>query len=82
MILLNVIYFKDSWRDQFDPSSTKLEPFYYSSNYDSVKVPTMKQFIKDVPYLYLKNVDTDCIALPYKVGKIIFYLNYFKYYNY
>lgn len=65
MILLNAIYFKDFWEDQFSPCETKLKS-WYPLDYNTIEVPTMKQFIYTY-YKELKDIDADCIILPYKV---------------
>lgn len=42
MYLINATYFKGQWRDQFDPSKTKKEPFHRADG-STVSVPMMEK---------------------------------------
>ena len=62
MILINAIYFKGKWQEQFDPTITFLDTFYDSNNNIS-KIMFMNSTKK---YDYFENKDMQTISLNYK----------------
>ena len=65
MVLVNAIYFKADWLDQFDANSTGDYPFYLLDG-SEIKVPTMNQDFHNVPYS--KGDGWQMIELPYAGG--------------
>ena len=61
MVLVNAIYFKGNWADQFDPEATKTAPFTLSSG-ESVEVPFMARTGK---YGYAGFPGFQMVELPY-----------------
>lgn len=65
LVLVNAVYFKGHWKQQFDPDSTELRPFHIDEN-----------TTKDVPMMFnranynfnqLPELDANFIELPYEV---------------
>lgn len=65
MILLNAVYFKGGWKDEFDKKLTLDEVFYVNGK-EEKKVPTMYTKEKFI-YGEVPNSATKFIELPYKV---------------
>jgi serine protease inhibitor len=63
--LVNGIYFKGLWKDQFKPEHTRKSPFYLNDT-EKVDVDMMYKEAK-FPYAELQDLDAHAIALPYKV---------------
>ncbi len=71
LFLLNAIYFKGRWTNEFDKQQTAQQPFYLTSG-NSKKHPMMSQKGK---YKYYENEQFQAVSLPYgKEGKISFYI--------
>jgi len=62
LVLVNAIYFKGNWMNQFDKKLTKDEPFWLSAE-KSVKTPMMTQ--KGKKFLYAETDDLQILSLPY-----------------
>jgi serpin B len=63
MYLINAIYFKGSWTQQFDPALTRAAPFHLRGGAD-VSTPTMEH--KDAaPALYYAGDGVEVVDLPY-----------------
>ena len=62
MMLINAVYFKGKWQEQFDPTITFLDTFYDSNNKTS-KIMFMNSTKK---YDYFENKDMQAISLNYK----------------
>jgi serine protease inhibitor len=77
MILLNAVYFKGIWKNKFKENKTKLEPFHINET-TTVNVPMMSN-VKEYFYKDLKEIDAECIALPYEVHIFVFILFCFAY---
>lgn len=68
LVLVNAIYFKGLWKDQFNPEATSLEEFH-----------TSKESFKEVHMMYKQScfgINTECtglnanaVEIPYKGGK-------------
>lgn len=65
LVLLNAIYFKGTWKTQFETKNTKQRPFYNNGQDQSTSVPTMNIESK-YPYLYDEERRLKAIELPYK----------------
>ncbi|MFH7030719.1 MAG: serpin family protein [Heteroscytonema crispum UTEX LB 1556] len=71
LILINAIYFKGNWTNQFDKSQTAQYPFYLTSGTQK-QHPMMSQ---KGDYKYYENEQFQAASLPYgKDGKIGFYV--------
>lgn len=64
MILLNAVYFKGTWKTQFDPKST-LEGIFYNKNLESLKVTVPMMTLKE-NLAYARLARTSVLELPYK----------------
>ncbi|CAB3237190.1 unnamed protein product [Arctia plantaginis] len=63
LVLVNAIYFKGTWKDQFNPSGTMKHPFYVNA-VTTVEVPMMfKQF--DYPYGLSEELQAQLLDIPY-----------------
>ena len=62
LVLLNAVYFKDSWKYKFDKEKTKVMPFYISKR---KKVLTDFMFSSQ-KYGYYQNEDLQMIEIPYE----------------
>jgi len=63
MVLVNAIYFKADWREQFDPESTSEAPFHLLAG-SEVNVPMMSAERFGLPYI--RGDGYQAIELPYK----------------
>jgi serpin B len=61
MFLINAIYFKGDWTDQFDPNKTSQKRFYLKEN-ETKTVSMMSRFGS---YKYTENDDFQLVSLPY-----------------
>jgi serpin B len=61
MMLINAIYFKGNWSKQFDPATTKQEPFFLGNGRQKSH-PLMAQTGE---YRYLENDQFQAVSLPY-----------------
>jgi serpin B len=68
LYLLNAIYFKGTWADEFKKSDTKDEPFKITGN------PTVPMMHQSGKYQYLENPKFQAIALPYGGGRTSMYI--------
>jgi len=62
--VINVLYFKALWKDQFEPTQTKIENFTKSDN-STMTVDMMHQ---DFTVMYQENNESQMIKLPYQTG--------------
>lgn len=67
MFLINALYFKGSWKDEFDPNFTREEQFFLE-NGTPKSHPIMFQSGKDYPYYRGENFQA--VSLPYGNGRI------------
>lgn len=70
LFLINTIYFKGEWKERFDPSNTRDEPFYLANGKEK-SVPMMQR-LDDFPYLEEANFQG--ISLPYGDGQVSMYI--------
>jgi serine protease inhibitor len=63
MFLIDAIYFKGSWRTQFDPARTVTAPFHASSGDQSAKLMRREGTIR-----WLQTADFEAVDLPYGNG--------------
>jgi serpin B len=61
LILTNAIYFKGNWLDEFEKSSTRDEPFYFSGGQESVPLMNRKG-----DYRYAEDPGLQALGMPYK----------------
>jgi serpin B len=73
LVLVNAVYFKGLWQNQFSAAYTVPDEFHLSSR-ESKKVPMMHK-IDDFGYLTSEELDADVLEMPYKVGLICAYLS-------
>ncbi|MBG1241091.1 serpin family protein [Nostoc sp. NZL] len=71
LFLINAIYFKGNWSNEFDKSQTAQYPFYITSGRRK-QHPMMSQ---EGDYRYYENEQFQAVSLPYgKDGKLSFYI--------
>ncbi|MEM7713309.1 MAG: serpin family protein [Cyanobacteria bacterium P01_A01_bin.68] len=71
LFLLNAIYFKGSWKQEFDQENTAQLPFYLSSG-EEKQHPMMSQ---SGDYKYYESEDFQAVSLPYgENGRVSFYV--------
>ena len=70
LFLINAIYFKGQWKNEFDKAKTKEDDFHLP-NGQPKKVPMMAQ---SGQYRYLKGDDFQAVTLPYGSGRINMYV--------
>ena len=70
LFLINAIYFKGNWSEQFDKDNTTERPFYLTDG-TTKQHPMMSQLGK---YQYLENDSFQAISLPYGKGRLSFYV--------
>ena len=70
LFLINAIYFKGNWSEQFDKDNTTERPFYLTDG-TTKQHPMMSQSGK---YQYLENDSFQAISLPYGKGRLSFYV--------
>jgi hypothetical protein len=68
LVLVNAVYFKGFWQNQFSAADTVPELFHLSSS-EGKEVPMMHK--KDsFGYLTSHELDADILEMPYKVGAL------------
>ncbi|NET60337.1 MAG: serpin family protein [Symploca sp. SIO2E6] len=70
LFLINAIYFKGNWSEQFDKSKTTERPFYLTDG-TTKQHPMMSQFGN---YRYTENDSFQAISLPYGGGRLSLYV--------
>ncbi|MFN6518920.1 MAG: serpin family protein [Nostoc sp. CreGUA01] len=71
LFLINAIYFKGNWTNEFDKNQTAEHPFYITSGRKK-QHPMMSQ---EGSYRYYENEQFQAVSLPYgKDGKVSFYI--------
>ena len=66
MVLLNAVYFKDQWLQQFKRNETKVQPFYLRSSTNRVMTRMMHTY-GSFRTADLEQLDARALELPYKV---------------
>lgn len=69
LFLINAIYFKGRWTDEFDPNQTTNEPFFTSGA--PKQHPMMAQTGR---YRYYENEQFQAVSLPYGKGRLSLYI--------
>jgi len=69
LFLINAIYFKGRWADEFDPNQTTNEPFFTRGG--STQHPMMSQTGR---YRYYENEQFQAVSLPYGKGRLSLYV--------
>ncbi len=67
LALVNAVYFKGKWLNQFDADSTKVEPFYLGSSEKKIDVPMMHHEA-NFRHGYLEHLDARVLEMPYEVN--------------
>ena len=70
LFLINAIYFKGAWAEEFDKAKTREEDFTLAAG-NSKKHPMMRQSGR---YLYLESEDFQAVSLPYGGGRVSMYI--------
>ncbi|PYP85651.1 MAG: proteinase inhibitor I4 serpin [Blastocatellia bacterium AA13] len=70
LYLLNAIYFKGAWRDEFKKSETKHEPFKLAGG----SQPQVSMMHREGRYGYLQTEDFQAVNLLYGVGRVSMYV--------
>jgi serpin B len=70
LFLINAIYFKGTWQNEFDPSKTREGPFHLA-NGDEKQVPMMRQ---QRWYPYYREENFQAISLAYGDGQMSMYI--------
>ena len=70
MFLINAIYFKGTWQEEFDPSETRDDSFHLA-NGDIKQVPMMRQ---ERQYPYYRGKNFQAIRLAYGDGQMSMYI--------
>ena len=65
LVVVNAIYFKGDWANQFDKETTSKQAFYVSAS-KSIKVDMMFKKFKKTKYGRIENLDCSVLSLPYK----------------
>ena len=72
MILVNAVYFKGLWENQFDSSDTIDQDFYVTPE-KTIKVPMM-HVEKEFRYSTREDLNADVLAMDYKVSSMGLFL--------
>lgn len=70
LFLINAIYFKGQWQDEFDKKKTKPDVFHLAGG-EQKQVPMMSQ---SKSYFYYKGKNFQSVALPYGKGGVSMYV--------
>ena len=70
IILINAIYFKGSWQEEFDKSKTR-EGVFHLSDGSEKQVPMMR---REGAYPYFRGEDFEAASLPYGDGEVSMYI--------
>jgi serine protease inhibitor len=70
LVLINAIYFKGSWSDEFDPAFTSDRPFTLMDGRE-ISHPQMR---RSDEFLYLENEQFQAVRLPYGNGRLGMYV--------
>ena len=70
LFLINAIYFKGSWQEEFDKSQTRTDIFHLSDGSEK-RVPMMH---RDGAYPYFRGEHFEAAGLPYGAGDVIMYI--------
>ena len=66
LVLVNALYFKGTWKSPFEPSVTKIQPFFTASN----EKPTHVNMMHKYDYFHcgiVDSLDARILELPFKV---------------
>ncbi len=69
LVLTNAIYFKGTWKGQFDKSNTQEQDFHINST-KSVKVPMMFMKPDKAKFNYMETENLQILELPYEGDKL------------
>lgn len=67
LFLINALYFKGNWTDEFDPDLTREEPFFLDDGTEKLH-PIMHQGGEEYPYY--KGENFQAVSLPYGNGRV------------
>jgi serpin B len=66
LVLVNAVYFKGLWAEQFSADNTRLESFHLNSK-ESKEVPMMHK-TAEFGYLISEELDADILQMHYQVS--------------
>lgn len=67
MVLVNAVYFRSDWFQQFDPNLTQIKPFFLGSKKSKVDV-SMMRLTAIFRTGKIDSLDAQFVELPYKVN--------------
>lgn len=70
LVLVNAIYFKGSWTDEFNPRQTRDRPFYLA---DGTEI-SHPQMVRSDEFRYLENDQFQAVRLPYGRDRLSMYV--------
>lgn len=73
LVLVNAIYFKSAWHDQFDPHHTQDADFHVSQS-ETTKVQMMFRKIKRADYCFSADLQCQVLKVPYLFGALSMFI--------
>ncbi len=67
MVLVNAVYFRGNWFEQFDPNLTQIKPFFLGSKKSQVDV-SMMRLTRTFRTGKIGSLDAQFVELPFKVN--------------
>src|SRR6218665_432093 len=73
LVLINAIYLKSAWKNQFKEFNTQEADFLFSKD-ETIKVQLMFQKLKGACYCYSSDLSCQVLKLPYKSGALSMFI--------